>query len=177
MRFPTTSPPFSGTCMCGKVIYELTSWPLTFYACHCTDCQRRTGGAMRLAMWVDRTALRVIEGEPELQTFELGGGRQRRAMVCADCDTRLWAEPADRPAIAILFPGTLHSHGDFEPVAHLWTRSAPSWVVIPPNSKQYDTQPEDKGELVRLWRDELHNHMGEDAFGELVSPLQSHHSQ
>jgi hypothetical protein len=36
--------------------------PLTYYACHCTDCQRRTGDPLRLAMWVAREALLVVQG-------------------------------------------------------------------------------------------------------------------
>lgn len=44
---------------------------------------------MRLAMWVDRDALEATEGRPVLLEFGRAGGRQRRAMVCAACGTRL----------------------------------------------------------------------------------------
>lgn len=152
MRVPSVPPPYTGACLCGKVQYELTAWPITYYACHCTDCQRRSGAAMRLAMWVERVALAVKQGSPELRTFSFGEGRQRRAKVCVDCDTRLWAEPADKPKLAILLPGTLHNHREFEPVAHLWTRSALPWVSIPSDAKRYETGPADPMELVALWR-------------------------
>jgi hypothetical protein len=145
--------PYLGSCLCGRVQFQLLAEPLTYYACHCTDCQRRTGGAMLLAMWVERSSLEVLAGEPELQVFELRPGRQRRSKVCPNCDTRLWAEPADRPSLAILRPGTLENHREFEPIAHLYTRSALSWVVIPPGVASYETQPEDPRELVRLWQE------------------------
>lgn len=108
---------------------------------------------MRLAMWVERAHLQVLEGEPRLMEFSIRPGRQRRAQVCVDCDTRLWAEPADRPHMAILMPGTLRDAGRFIPVAHLWVRSALPWVTIPEGVARFDTQPADPGELMRLWRE------------------------
>jgi hypothetical protein len=37
--------PHIGSCLCGQINFELRDEPLTFYVCHCTNCQRRTGGA------------------------------------------------------------------------------------------------------------------------------------
>lgn len=151
MRFPSAPPPYPGSCLCARVQYELTHWPLTYYACHCTDCQRRTGSAMRLAMWVRRDALVVREGDAKLYTFEFGG-RERHYRGCAVCCSRLWAEPEHRPKLAVLLAGTLRQQREFEPVAHIWTRSSLPWVEIPPGVAAYETQPDDPMELVRLWK-------------------------
>ncbi|MBC7994701.1 MAG: GFA family protein [Rhizobacter sp.] len=59
-------PPYSGTCMCGQIKFRLTTEPITLYACHCTDCQRRSGGALLLSMWVYRESLEVLKGTPLL---------------------------------------------------------------------------------------------------------------
>ena len=158
MRYPDSPPPWEGSCLCGKVHYTLNDHPLAFYACHCTDCQRRTGGAMRLAMWVNRSSLSVSRGQPQLLTFEMGSGRQRRARSCRDCDTRLWAEPEDKPSLAALLPGTLHKANEFEPVAHLWTRSALPWTIFPPDAVKFETQPP-PGELAKLWKAALQHRL------------------
>jgi hypothetical protein len=141
------------------VQFELTRLPLTYYACHCTDCQRRTGSSMRLAMWVDRDALVVRHGAPELRRFELGG-RQRSLIVCPACCTHLWSEPENRPKLAVLLASTLHQHREFQPVAHLWTRSALDWLAFPPGVATYDTQPKDPMELVRLWKEGVRRNGG-----------------
>ena len=107
---------------------------------------------MRLAMWVDRSSLRVVAGEPKLLEFQGSHGRPRRARACGNCDTRLWAEPANKPAIAVLLPGTLRDASRFRPVAHLWVRSALPWVTIPDGIAKYETQPNDPQELIRLWQ-------------------------
>ena len=145
-------PSYLGNCLCSEVRFQLNAEPLTYYACHCTDCQRRTGGSMRLAMWVGRSHLQVLTGEPVLLEFKGSKGRPRRARACAACDTRLWAEPADRPSLAILLPGTLQEASGFEPVAHVWVRSALPWVKIPEGVSKYETQPDDPNELIRLWQ-------------------------
>jgi hypothetical protein len=144
--------PYLGSCLCGQITFELLDEPLTFYVCHCTDCQRRTGGAALPVMWVRRTDIRVTNGEPVLNVFNFGNGRERRSRACARCDTRLWAEPANRPDIAVLRPGTLLDQQDFEPVAHLYTRSKQPWFLIPDHIAQFDTQPDQSDELLRLWK-------------------------
>jgi hypothetical protein len=106
---------------------------------------------MRLALVVERSALEVTAGDPELRAFHFGT-KQRRAKICVDCDTRLWAEPLDKPSIAIVMPGTLDQAGEFEPVAHIWTKSALPWVAIPPGVARYERGPAEFNELIRLWQ-------------------------
>ena len=149
--------PYAGHCLCGDVQFELCAEPLTLYACHCTDCQRRSGGAMRLSMWVDRGALEVTAGKPEVRESDLSSGRRRVGKACARCDTDLWTEPPEYPSRAILLPGTLLRAREFVPVAHLFVRSSLPWLELPKEAVRYGTKPEDPRELVRLWRSAMHD--------------------
>ena len=146
------SPPFLGSCLCGQVKFQLTSEPVTLYACHCTDCQLRSGGALLLSMWVHRESLEVLEGKPQLVSSIANDGRERKNRVCPACAVRLWSEPSNRPKYAILRPGTLQLARDFIPIAHQFVRSALPWFVFPEGVARYETTPEDPTELVRLWR-------------------------
>jgi hypothetical protein len=47
---------------CGAVEYEFTEDPRTVHACHCTDCQKRSGSAFGLAMVVGKDSF-IIKGE------------------------------------------------------------------------------------------------------------------
>jgi hypothetical protein len=147
------SAPYLGNCLCGKVKFRLNSEPLTLYACHCTDCQRRSGGAFLLSMWVQRDSLEVLEGNPELVSSTAPDGRERRNKICRACEVRLWAEPVNRPRLAILRPGTLEQAREFTPIAHQFVRSALPWFVFPDGIACYQTSPEDPSELARLWRE------------------------
>ena len=126
---------------------------MTYYACHCTDCQKRSGSGFGLSMWVKRESLAATKGAPVLQVSKAADGSERRNRVCGQCGVRLWSEPPKRPELAVLRPGTLDDPKQFTPVAHMWTRSAHPWVKIPDGVARYEKQVGDFMELVRLWRE------------------------
>ncbi|WP_354675598.1 GFA family protein [Cupriavidus alkaliphilus] len=87
-----------------------------------------------------------------LVEFEVNEKHRRRSRICPRCDTRLWAEPLDKPNISILRPGNLYDQRRFEPVAHVYTRSKQSWFLIPDSVAQFETYPADPEMLISLWR-------------------------
>jgi len=147
------APPYTGRCFCEAVQYRITEEPLTFYACHCTDCQKRSGSAFGLSMWVNRPAIEVTHGDAALQISSGRDDRLRHGRVCIQCNTRLWSEPESRPRLAVVRPGTLDNTSWLRPVAHVWTKSAQPWFQFPEGVARYATQPDDLMELVQLWRD------------------------
>ena len=157
------APPYAGRCFCEAVQYRITEEPLTLYACHCTDCQKRSGSAFGLSLWVNRTALEVTQGDAALQISCGHGHRPRHGRICMQCHTRLWSEPESHPALAVVRPGTLDDTSWLRPVAHLWTKSAQRWVELPKDVARYATQPADLQELVQLWRDRHASRMGRSA--------------
>ena len=146
------SPPYLGNCLCGQVKFQLNAEPLTLYACHCTDCQRRSGGALLLSMWVNREAIELLEGSLLLVSSIATDGRERKNRACPACEVRLWSEPVNWPKLAILRPGNLRQANEFTPIAHQFVRSALPWFVFPEFIARYETSPE-PAELVRLWRE------------------------
>ncbi|MFL6623419.1 MAG: GFA family protein [Sulfurifustis sp.] len=137
------SPPYTGRCLCGATRYRVTAEPLTVYACHCTDCQKRSGSAFGLSMWINRTAVEVTQGEAVVHTSLTREGRVRKGRVCGQCGTRLWSEPTNQPGLAVVRPGTLDDTSWLRPVAHIWTRSAQPWFIFPKGVPLYETQPDD----------------------------------
>lgn len=145
-------PPYAGSCLCGQVRFRLNAEPLTLYACHCTDCQKRSGGALLLSMWVHRESLEVLAGMPTLVSSVANDGRERLNRVCPACQVRLWSEPVHRAALAILRPGLLDQAKAFAPIAHQYVRSALPWFVFPEGVPCYETVADDPADLIRLWR-------------------------
>jgi hypothetical protein len=144
--------PYHGRCFCGAIRYRVTQEPLTLYACHCTECQQRTGSAFALSMWVRREDLELLEGEPSRYTIAGESGKTKVACYCAKCTARLWGEPIKAPDLAIVQPGTLDQPIGLEPVAHIWTRSAQPWYDFRPDAIKFELQPEDMTELMRIWQ-------------------------
>jgi hypothetical protein len=144
--------PYQGRCLCGAVRYRVDREPLTLYACHCLDCQRRTGSAFALSMIVRRSSVEVLQGEPAAYFAALPDGRTKSGRMCAACGTRLWGEPRNAELLVIQ-PGTLEQPIGLVPVAHQWTSSAQPWTVFPQGAVLFETQPADRAEMMRLWRD------------------------
>lgn len=133
--------PYAGRCLCGAVHYRVGEEPLVVYACHCTDCQKRSGSAFGLSMWVRLPAIEVTQGEPQLATPVAHDGRPRLGRVCGACGTRMWSEPPHRAGLAVVRPGTLEDTSWIRPDAHLWTRSAQRWFIFPEGVPRYETEP------------------------------------
>ena len=49
-----------GRCACGNIRYRLTAAPMIVHACHCRDCQRLSGSAFAINLWIER---RFVEGQ------------------------------------------------------------------------------------------------------------------
>ena len=60
------APPYTGRCFCEAVQYCITEEPLTFYACHCTDCQKRSGIQCNTRLWSE------LEKNPKLAVVRPG---------------------------------------------------------------------------------------------------------
>ena len=104
-------------------------------------------------MIVRREALEVVSGQPEQYSVEMADGRLKQAQFCSRCSTRLWG-PSSVVGLAVLEPGTLDDTSWFNPIGHIWTRSAQPWVAIPDSELSFSEQPEEEGSLalVRAWK-------------------------
>src|SRR5215467_7103070 len=78
----------SGGCACGKVRYKLTNDPLIVHACHCRDCQRITGGAFVINIWMEKQFVETTsKGEPKSFRLEGGTGQAHDVFFCDRCGT------------------------------------------------------------------------------------------
>ncbi len=141
--------PLEGGCQCGAVRYRVTGRPLTFYVCHCTDCQRQSGSAFGESLQVRAADLDVSGTVAEFQRMATSG-RRMRCMFCPGCGTRLWHARAEGSEAVSLKAGTLDAPGGLRPVAHIWTASRQRWVEIPADALHYEGQP-DMDRLRAAW--------------------------
>lgn len=143
--------PYFGHCLCGAIRYRVNAEPYTLYACHCTDCQRRTGGAFGLSMLVKREAVELLQGEPARYSATLSNNRTKSGRMCGACGTRLWGEPTIG-TVCVIQHGNLEGPTGLAPIAHQWMCEAQPWVVLPEGTRCYDKSPADPMEMVNLWR-------------------------
>ncbi|MEZ5682203.1 MAG: GFA family protein [Erythrobacter sp.] len=131
----------TGGCLCGAVRYTLREGiRLNPYACHCTDCQSRTGSAFSEHMLFMLADLE-IEGELDTGEYDQPSGAHSRIFDCAKCKARIYAVNDSRDGMASLRCGTLESSASFTPAAHLWVKSKQPWIGLPADAKVMDEQP------------------------------------
>lgn len=118
-------------CLCNDIQFKLRGEPRALYASHFTDYQRRSMGALRPPIWVERQALHITDGVPDVRISVLSSGRPRIGKVCLRCESDLWTETPENPKLAVLRRGTLQMYNELAPVAHLLVRSALPWITIP----------------------------------------------
>lgn len=144
--------PCEGGCACRAVRCRLLGDPLELHVCHCTRCQAVSGSAFVMCMPVHVRSLEVLRGAPELVSFESPDGLAKRHRRCPDCGSCVWGEIDGLPEVVALQAGTLDDTSWLEPIAHIWTSSAQSWLEIPTGVLLYEKEPKDNLELVRAWK-------------------------
>jgi hypothetical protein len=145
--------PYSGSCQCGAMKFEITAEPLTVYVCHCNACKKQSGSAFGMALIAPADAVKMTEGTPKSYTKTAQSGRTADCDFCPECGNRLFHRLGADAPIVLVKTGIMDDPGQFEPVVHLWTESADPWVVIPDDVVAYDQQPADRfAEAMELYK-------------------------
>lgn len=144
----------TGGCLCGQVRYKVRqTMRFLAYACHCSDCQRRTGSAFGIQQSVLASDL-VVEGELLRGEHVQPSGAVAGIYACKACLTRIYTDNDKRPGIVNLRAGTLDSSPELVPEAHLWVTSKQPWVVIPEDALVFETQPQDQAGWIAILKPE-----------------------
>lgn len=140
----------TGGCLCGAVRYTLRDgFRFRPYACHCTDCQSRTGSAFSEHMLFVLTDL-DCEGDLDEGVHSQPSGAHSRIFGCAVCKARIYATNDRNPGMASLRCGTLDDSSGIVPAAHLWVRSKQPWIGLPADAVTMDEQPRSPEEWMKL---------------------------
>jgi hypothetical protein len=120
--------PITGRCLCGRVTYRAEAAPVLQLACHCTDCQRQTGGPFTVVVGVPRAAF-TVEGDT-LSSFttigeDHGGETQRN--FCTACGAPVFSISSVVPELALIKAGSLDDPSWLRPSMEFWTSSAQPW--------------------------------------------------
>ena len=118
-----------GGCACGAVRFKVTAPFLGVGVCHCTDCQKASGGPPNYVALAPVSAFQVTKGEARMYRREGGSGAEVARAFCADCGTPLWSIPGHEPFIPVKL-GALDDNADLTPNLHLYASSAAPWHLM-----------------------------------------------
>lgn len=129
----------AGGCACRDIRYKLAQAPLIVHACHCRDCQRITGSAFVINLWIER---KFVEANHTAKSFGLtgGSGKPHDVFFCEKCGTYLWSFYHAAPGDALFVrAGTLDQPERVKPDVHIFTRSKLPWLQLPNDAPAFAT--------------------------------------
>ena len=124
----------TGRCICDTVRYRLDAPPLFTHACHCLDCQKKTGTAFAMTTIVLHDDLVITHGSTRPTVLS----PRRTAHGCAACDTWIYIASTRFPATLTLRPGTLDDASIATPQAHIWVKRKQPWLTLPTGVPCFD---------------------------------------
>jgi hypothetical protein len=131
--------PHHGRCACGEIRYRMNSEPMIVHACHCTECQRLSGGPFAINALVEADHIQLLAGEPVPVPVKGTSGRPQTILRCPKCHVALWSHyPGAGPAIAFVRVGTLEEPGRLPPDIHIYTSTKLPWLELPPGARAVD---------------------------------------
>ena len=77
-----------GTCLCGKVAFEIIGIFERFFLCHCEYCRKDTGSAHAANLFSTSANLIWLSGEDNIKTFDFESSGHIKSF-CLDCGSAL----------------------------------------------------------------------------------------
>jgi hypothetical protein len=129
--------PITGGCVCGAVRFESSAEPLVMVKCHCSDCQRTSGGPFVPAVIFPFAAFRVTHGRIQhYATPSEGGGHNLRGF-CAKCGSRLTGAEDEARGIIGVMASSLDDPSIFVPKFETFVEDAQPWDLMDPSTPKY----------------------------------------
>ena len=140
-----------GRCQCGTLHFRAPLVPLSFYACHCTDCRAQSASAFGLSYLIRPDDFFLVSGKLKTYLQSDAESMQKLAAFCGDCGTRVHHASTDPSQLISIKAGALVDISDLTPIAHIWTDSALPWVDFSSGGARcFNTQPREE-QLISLW--------------------------
>lgn len=128
----------TGSCLCGKVRFEVTEAALKFIYCHCRSCQKSSGSVHAANLAFPGNALRWTQGEDLIERFvETKENPGFPRCFCRNCGApvpklsrngKFWVVPS----------GLLDSDPGMRPQANIYWAEHASWFVLADQITRHD---------------------------------------
>lgn len=119
----------TGSCLCGRVRFEVSEPFERVTQCHCTTCKRISGGVGTVNGRARTEAIRIASGRDSLRTFQPSEGTAKT--FCAECGSNLfgsgWPE-SEHTSVRLPALDEPYAEG---PSTHVYVRSVAPWETLP----------------------------------------------
>jgi len=128
---------YTGSCLCGKVRFEISSEIQRIIYCHCSQCRKAQGSAFATNGNVDMQGFKFISGESELTGYESSPGQTK--YFCKHCGSPIISTSTSNPNKVRVRLGVIESDITERPTAHIFVTSKANWEDIEGDLPKYET--------------------------------------
>ena len=128
-----------GSCLCGKVSFEIKGDFEHFYLCHCSHCRKDTGSAHASNLFSQSAKLIWLSGEENIRTYTLPGTRHTKSF-CQHCGSAL-PHTQMNGHLLVVPAGCLDSSLAIQAEAHIFMNSKAEWDQTSNSLPQFEQGP------------------------------------
>jgi hypothetical protein len=126
-------------CRCGAVKLSLPEPSRLVVACHCIDCQRRTGAPFSVGAFYPAEAVTFSGTTKEFSRFGASGGKVQ-SYFCPDCGSTVYWRADRVPAMTGVAVGAMADPTFPPPVRSIFEQSKHAWVDVNPPGVEHFPQ-------------------------------------
>ena len=116
-------------CSCGALTVRVPGPSPLVVACHCTECQRRTGAPFGVGAFYPAQSV-TISGIAREFARDGAQGRKVRASFCPDCGTTVYWKADRLPDFIGVAVGCFADPGHPPPARSIWEGTKHPWVEV-----------------------------------------------
>jgi len=124
-----------GSCLCGKVKFQITGEPFSLSYCHCSRC-RKAAGVFSAVLIGKADDLSVTEGQEAIAKFIPEGEWKLERCFCKECGTSLGDMATGD--IYVVAASALDDDPKIRPTVHIHTASKPDWYEVADDLKKFE---------------------------------------
>lgn len=117
-------------CSCGALALSLPGLSSLVVACHCVDCQRRTGAPFGVGAFYPAEGV-AISGSPKEYVRTAASGGTVRSYFCSDCGSTVYWKADSLPAMIGVAVGAITAPDYPAPIRSVFEQSKHDWLEIP----------------------------------------------
>jgi hypothetical protein len=117
-------------CQCNQLRIELPARPLLTIACHCIDCQKRTGAPFGVLAYYRADQI-TVDGEAKTYSRESAEGNEVETFFCPVCGSTVYLKLAKQPGLVGVALGAIADPAFAAPAWSVWEQSRHHGIDMP----------------------------------------------
>jgi len=125
----------NGSCLCGKVTFQITGEPYSLSYCHCSRC-RKAAGVYSAVLIGKASDFQVTAGQDVISKFKPDTDAKFERCFCKACGTSLGDMASGE--VYVVAASALDDDPKIRPSVHIHTTSKPDWYDIIDDLVKFD---------------------------------------